>query len=157
MSNQLGDPVPARAEPTTVDLRRSFDGPCDAVFHAWTDPALLAQWWWPARFQTSYEVDLSVGGRYRFASADLPGMGVLCATGRYLEISAPEMLVYTWTWEGTDDAETLVTVEFHDVGPRCEVVLRHAGFADEGERDNHVQGWTDCLDRLDQLIQSADL
>ncbi|MDB5076136.1 MAG: Activator of Hsp90 ATPase 1 family protein [Chloroflexi bacterium] len=155
-NNHVGRAEPIQPESTTVELRRTFAGSCDTVFEAWTEPPLLAQWWWPARFQTTHEVDLHVGGRYRFASADLPGMGVLCVTGRYLELRTPEKLVYSWVWEGADSPETIVTAEFHCMGSRTEVVLRHAHFADEGERDNHVQGWNDCLDRLAELVSSGE-
>ncbi len=124
-----------------------------AVFRAWTEPDSLAQWWWPARFGTVYEVDLRVGGRYRFKTVDVPSIGVLDVGGVFLAIHAPERLVYTWRWAG-ERTETRITVDFHDHGERTEVVLAHQGFPDAEGRDNHAMGWTDCLDRLDVLIQS---
>lgn len=122
------------------------------VFRAWTDPTVLARWWWPARFETTYTVDLQVGGRYRFRTVDLPDLGVLSVGGTFLEVRAPERLVYTWSWgEEDEEGETRVTVEFHERGPRTEVIVTHEGFAAVHERDANVQGWNDCLDRLDRL------
>ena len=35
-----------------------------------------------------------------------------------------------------------------------ELALRHEGFADDATRDDHVQGWTDCLGRLPAWLAS---
>jgi uncharacterized protein YndB with AHSA1/START domain len=47
------------------------------------------------------------------------------AFGVYREIDRPHRLVYTWDWEEDDYrvGETLVTVEFKNLGEATEVVL----------------------------------
>jgi len=35
-----------------------------------------------------------------------------------------------------------------------ELTLVHEGFADDDARDDHVKGWTDCLDRLPGWLAS---
>lgn len=135
----------------TLEMTRMLDSPRETVWEAWTDPAVLARWWWPARFQTVYEVDLRVGGDFSFRTADLPDLGVLAVSGTYIEVRRPERLVYTWRWEGQAEPPTKVTVEFVERGQGTEVRITHAGFASEGERNNHLQGWNDCLDRLQSL------
>lgn len=127
---------------------RAIDAPRLAVWTAWTTPQGLARWWWPARFQTTYQVDLRVGGAYRFRTIEVPGMGVLDLTGRFESVQPPEFLAYTWRWDSSDEAESQVTVEFLDGGSRTELHIHHAGFSTAEERDNHVIGWNDCLDRL---------
>ena len=55
-----------------------------------------------------------------------------------------------------EDAETLVTVELVPSGEGgTGLALRHEGFADDATRDDHIQGWTDCLDRLPDWLASA--
>jgi len=120
-----------------LTLDRLIAAPRAEVFRAWTEPELLARWWWPARFRTTYEVDLRLGGRWRFRTADLPDLGVLAVGGVFLEVRVPERLVYTWVWEGAGEGETLVTVE----GRAC---------------DEHAQGWNDCLDRLGQTMSAGN-
>ncbi len=144
-----------RIDPTALILGRLVAAPRSNVFRAWTEPELLARWWWPARFRTTYEVDLRPGGRWRFRTADLPDLGVLTVGGAFLEVRAPERLVYTWVWEGEggDAGDTLVTVEFRDRGDQTEVLVRHERFADGSVRDGHAQGWADCLDRLVHATQ----
>jgi uncharacterized protein YndB with AHSA1/START domain len=61
--------------------------------------------------------------------------------------------VYTWRWEAKPElGETLVTVEFHEVGRSTEVVLTHELFPTATARDDHNRGWNGCLDRLEKLL-----
>lgn len=132
----------------TLEIVRLLDAPPERVWQAWTAPEALARWWWPERFRTTYEVDLRVGGAYRFRTADLSDLGVLGISGTFLEIEPPRRLVYTWRWEHDAGQQTEVTVEFLDRGGSTELRVTHRGFADEQDRENHVRGWNDCLDRL---------
>lgn len=144
-----------RIDPTTLTLSRLVTAPRTEVFRAWTEPELLARWWWPARFRTTYEVDLRPGGRWRFRTVALPDLGVLAVGGAFLEIHAPTRLVYTWVWEeGAEEDETRVTVEFRERGTQTEVLVRHERFADGSVRDGHAQGWADCLERLTETMSA---
>jgi uncharacterized protein YndB with AHSA1/START domain len=135
-----------------VTLARAVNGSREQAWEAWTRPELLARWWWPERFQTRYEVDLRSGGAYRFRTVELPDIGILSLAGTYQEVSAPERLVYTWRWENVDELPTVVTVRFEERGQGTQIHVTHEGFPSEEERDNHVVGWTDCLDRLEALL-----
>jgi uncharacterized protein YndB with AHSA1/START domain len=129
----------------TAELRlhRTLAAPPDPVWRALTDPAALAAWFWPERLAPTAEVDLAENGRYRIAN---PSAGMAVA-GRYVEVAAPRRLVCTWSWDG-EDAETLVTIELAPGEDGTRLDLVHEGFADDSARDEHVQGWSDCLDRL---------
>jgi hypothetical protein len=48
--------------------------------------------------------------------------------------------------------DTLVTVEFNPSGTSTEVVLIHARFLTEADRDEHLKGWTGCIDRLNTAL-----
>jgi uncharacterized protein YndB with AHSA1/START domain len=135
----------------TAELRlhRDLAAPPERVWRALTDPAALAAWFWPPRLEPAAEVDLEVGGRYRIAG---PGAGI-AVVGRYLELDPPNRLACTWSWDG-EDAETQVAVELAPSGDGTGLDLRHEGFADEATRDDHAQGWTDCLDRLPGWLAS---
>ncbi len=145
---------------TNVDIAltivRSVDAPREIVWSAWTGPEELAGWWWPERFHTTYQVDLREGGAYRFRTIDVAGMGVLAVTGQFETFEPPEFLVYTWRWEGSDDLESRVTVEFRDLAGRTELHIRHEGLPTAEERVNHAKGWNDCLDRLEGYSHSGE-
>jgi uncharacterized protein YndB with AHSA1/START domain len=151
VGSECGGVEPVRDAHDTLSITCVLDAPRDLVWQAWIDPELLSGWWWPPRFGTEYEIDLHIGGRYRFRSIDLPEIGVLGLFGTYLEVRAPDRLAYTWEWDGGDEPATTVTLEFVARASQTEIHIRHEGFRTEHQRENHIQGWTDCLNRLRDL------
>ena len=139
----------------TLTLTRTYAAPREAVFRAWTDPDALKQWFGPTdEFTTPIaEVDLRMGGRYRIGMQSPDQEDLHIVGGVYREIEPPEKLVFTLSWEeGIDVGETLVTVEFRDLGGSTEVVLTHERFPSEEARDKHHEGWSGCLDRLPKAL-----
>lgn len=136
-----------------VSLARTFRAPRERVFRAWTEPAFLARWWGP---KASAEVDLQVGGRFRLGMV-LPNGVNLVAFGEYKEIAAPEKLVFTWNWEGyeAEPGPTLVGLDFTEQDGVTVVTVTHTGFISAAESGNHLQGWNDCIDRLERLLADA--
>jgi uncharacterized protein YndB with AHSA1/START domain len=126
-----------------LQLRRSLPYPVEQLWQALTDPAAIARWFWPERFNTNADIELRAGGRYRIAG---PGAGI-AVSGEYRAVAVPHRLVFTWQWDGEPD-ETLVTVELAPAGTGTDLSLRHEGFPDDAIRDDHIKGWSDCLDRL---------
>jgi uncharacterized protein YndB with AHSA1/START domain len=100
-------------------------------------------------------LDLRVGGTYRFGMQP-PDGELFHLSGEFREIESPARLVYTFRWEepDPDDRETVVTMLLSDRGDSTEVVVAQSGFATEARRALHVDGWTDSLDRLQELMSS---
>ena len=136
----------------TVRLERTYDAPAEAVFDAWTNPEVLQRWWkaHPDYEAVRAEVDLRVGGGYRFAMHDPQAGEDHVVVGTYREVARPQRLVYSWTWEGTGPYaghESEVAVTFQEDAPgRTTVVIEHAGLLDDTSRRNHARGWTGVLD-----------
>ena len=108
------------------------------------------------------EVDLRVGGMYRFGMLEPGKDAPYVSYGVYREVNPPAKLVFTWAFEKMPDddsdfvpAETLVTVEFIERGVGTEVVLTYEQFPDEHMRDEHQQGWGGCLESLDRFFASG--
>ncbi len=131
-------------------LRREFPAPVSRVWEGLTSPAALAQWFWPARFGTVAEADARTGGQFRIAGT---GAGIAVA-GRYTDVEPPVRLSFTWTWDGQAE-ETAITIELAESETGTVLELTHAGFADEAARDDHITGWSDCLDRLPGWLDAA--
>jgi uncharacterized protein YndB with AHSA1/START domain len=74
--------------------------------------------------------------------------------GVYRLIDPPAKLVYTWKWEESAGAESVVTVEFLDRGTSTEVLLRHEGLESTEQRDRHEEGWKGCLDKLGSFLKT---
>jgi uncharacterized protein YndB with AHSA1/START domain len=141
----------------TLEMTRVLRAPRPIVFRALTDPDELAKWWGPHGFTTpSAEVDLRVGGRYRFAMQPPEG-DLFYLTGEFREVDPPARLVYTFRWEDPtpDDRETVVTLLLRDLGESTELVFTQGAFAAERRRALHEEGWTNGLDRLEKLMSSA--
>ena len=75
---------------------------------------------------------------------------VLPHYGEYLEIRPPEKLVFTWNSPAVQN--TRVTVELTDRGDSTELWLTHELLETEANRTSHTEGWTYCLEQLNQLV-----
>ena len=126
---------------TSLQITRVLAAPPERVWAAFTDPATLTAWFWPSRLSPKVSADVCVGGAYRIEGT---GMAV---SGVYLEVEPLRRLVFTWRWDG-DETESVVTLEFEPSDGKTVLNLRHDRHATLEERDAHLQGWNDCLDRL---------
>lgn len=131
-----------------LSLKRMFTAPREQVFRAWTDAKALESWFKPQGRKTRVvELDVRVGGGYRFEARDAQGDSI-SIWGRYLEVIRPEKLVFTWISEITDEYETLVTVAFVERGRTTEIVLTHERFVSERMLAGHEAGWNWMMDQL---------
>jgi uncharacterized protein YndB with AHSA1/START domain len=99
-----------------IAMTRVFDAPRDLVFDAWTKPELLKRWLGllPGWTFPVCEVDLKVGGKYRYVwrgpNGEEMGMG-----GVFREISPSERIVCTEKfddpWYEGDAVDTTTFVE----------------------------------------------
>lgn len=145
-------PAPTRPRSVTLQLRRTFRAPRERVFRAWTSPEELKRWHAPPPSTTPLvELDLRVGGKYRIHMR-APDGAEHHAVGVYREIDPPKKLVFTWSWEGGDMNDTLVTVEFLDRGATTELVLTHELFPNDDVSAKHEAGWSAALDKLAQVL-----
>jgi uncharacterized protein YndB with AHSA1/START domain len=144
---------PAR---TTLQVTRVVPAPRDAVYAAWTEPDLFRQWFGPPGGVTPRaEMDVRAGGTYRIEWQTARGTAHL--HGTYLDVEAPERLVYTFCWDGLPIAitDTRVTVEFRARGAATEVVLTHERQPSRDVHDFHAWGWSQSLTRLQALLQDS--
>ncbi len=134
----------------TVHLIRRFKAPRDRVFRAWTDPQRLARWWGPeGRTAPVVELDVRAGGRWR-TSMRSPEGDEVWVRGEYREVDPPNRLVFTWAWEenSVPGHETLVEIDFADLGDQTEIRLTHLGFETAEQCELHNEGWTSSLECL---------
>lgn len=97
-------------------MRRIFDAPRELVYAAYTQPEHLVNWWGPKRHRfVSCEVDLRVGGKYRFVQRGDDGEE-FAFSGEFLELVPPEKIVQTFIFEpmgGPGSIDSLTLTE-HD-------------------------------------------
>jgi uncharacterized protein YndB with AHSA1/START domain len=103
---------------TQIRIEREFDAPRALVWRAYTTPELVARWWAGRRGKvTSVEIDLRVGGRWRYVMVAGEGFEV-AFHGEYREIAPEERLVTTEVYEGAGPDAALVTTIFRADGAR---------------------------------------
>jgi uncharacterized protein YndB with AHSA1/START domain len=140
-------------------LQHRFAAPRAKVFEAWTDPDVLKRWWRAGEtWETPLaDVDPQEGGAYRLSMKTDEGE-VHTVFGEYREVTPPERLAFTWTWEeGPGPAmagseNTLVVVEFREDGDGTLVELTHSGFAGEEIKGLHEHGWQGVLANLERSV-----
>jgi uncharacterized protein YndB with AHSA1/START domain len=106
-----------------IRVTRVFDAPRALLFACHTDPALVPRWLLgpPGWTMPVCEIDLRVGGRYRYVwrgDADGEAFGF---RGEYREVVAPARVVHTEWPDGTDGgpgAEALCTLELTEADGR---------------------------------------
>jgi uncharacterized protein YndB with AHSA1/START domain len=83
-------------------ITRELDAPKHLVYRAWTTPELVERWWAGHHGQMrSVEIDLRVGGRWRYVMEANGGFEV-AFHGEYREIVPDERLVNTEVFEMPD-------------------------------------------------------
>ena len=102
LGNRHGSATITTPSDTEILITRQFDAPAALVFKALTTPDLVKRWW---GFETTVwlvcEVDLQVGGQWRFVGRDRDmEVGF---HGEYREITAPHRIVQTEIYEGAPD------------------------------------------------------
>jgi uncharacterized protein YndB with AHSA1/START domain len=135
---------------------RVFDAPRERVFAAFTDPELIPHWWGPRRMTTTVvEMDVRVGGKWRFVSRDVDGteQGF---RGVYREVSPPERLAQSFEWEGLPGHVIAESASFEDLGGQTRVTTTSLFHTTE-ERDGMLAsgmegGLTESHDRLAELL-----
>jgi uncharacterized protein YndB with AHSA1/START domain len=143
----------------TLHLERALPAPRPLVFRMHVEADLLAQWWGPQGFSApSIELDLRVGGRYRIEMQP-PNGEHFFLSGEFRDVDPVAQLTYTFRWEDPDpdDRETVVTFSLRDLGESTALTVDQGPFATEGRRALHQQGWTESLDRLEELITNREL
>lgn len=128
-------------------VQRRLPVPPEKVFEAFTDPNRLARWFAPMDDMRTvvHTLDAQPGGAWRLDM--IAGDRVMTVGGTYQEIRKPDLLVFTWRWEGTDE-ETIVRIELAPAKGGCELILTHERFLTEASKVEHGKGWEGCLNRL---------
>jgi uncharacterized protein YndB with AHSA1/START domain len=145
-------------------ITREFDAPRHLVWKAWTTPELVKRWWHAKRGEvTVVEIDLRVGGKWRYAMVADDGSEV-AFHGEYRDIVPDERLVTTEVYEGLpqgvsdEQGGTLNTATFEEVdgGTRVSLLIEATS---KISRDAIIasgmeDGLQDALDLLEEVARS---
>jgi uncharacterized protein YndB with AHSA1/START domain len=143
---------------TQILITREFDAPKHLVYKAWTTPELIKRWWSGDRGEvTSAEVDLRVGGRWRYVMTANGGFEV-AFHGEYLEIVPNDRIVLTEVFEGFPEAGAVDTLTLTEKDGRTTLAILVQHETRE-HRDAHINsgmedGMQEAMAALEHVAQS---
>lgn len=149
--------------PYELSLTRLIDAPPEKVYKAWTDPALVTQWFTPPPFATvSAELDVRPGGSSLIVMRGPDGTEISCP-GVYLEVVENERLVftdaYTKAWEPSGKPFMTGVLTFENVDGKTRYTARvlHWTAADKEahEKMGFHEGWGVATDQLEALVTQS--
>jgi uncharacterized protein YndB with AHSA1/START domain len=145
-----------------VELTRMFDAPREDVFRAWTDAAVMKEWFGPRNFTNSVcEVDAQVGGALRIVMRGPDGTEYPMR-GIFREVMAPERLVFSNVPVDAQDRALMLgvtTVIFEEVRGGTKLTMRTVaiGVHPLAARmfEGMEAGWGQTLDRLVDMVAAS--
>ncbi|MEO7100254.1 MAG: SRPBCC domain-containing protein [Luteolibacter sp.] len=174
---ELKEMAAAGATDCEFVIMRTFDAPKAAVYRAWTDPALVAQWWGPDPFTCPVcEMDVRPGGAYRIVmrtpEGDFPFKGDFPIRGEFGEISPDRIVMIHDATEHPAEWHDMVdpnrgdnpnpagkmhqTATFSETNGRTTLTIRTRFETPAIRHAMHKmgmsEGWSGSLDRLARLL-----
>ncbi len=140
-------------------IEREFAAPAHLVWRAVTEPELVRRWWHSGRGEmTACEIDLRVGGAWKYAMRAESTGDEIVFYGEFLEIVPEEKVVQTETFAPFPDepSTNTMTLTERDGVTLMRTLVKHT--TAEG-RDMHLQsgmeaGMQDAFDRLERVAIS---
>jgi uncharacterized protein YndB with AHSA1/START domain len=139
-------------------IEREFAAPASMVWRAMTEPELVRRWWHANRGEiTTCEIDLRVGGTWRYAMRPFNGEEFVFY-GEFVEIAHEQKIVQTETFEPFPDATATntMTLTERDGVTHLRTLVHHTT---PQARDMHINsgmepGMQDAFDLLEEIALS---
>lgn len=138
---------------TEMVMEREFDAPRELVFDAHLNPEAIPQWWgWRESSTNVVEMDVRVGGKWRFISRSRDGQEIVFF-GEYREITPPEKFINTFGFEGMPGEPGEEVYDFIDLGNGRTLLRVHSKLADQDQFDPGMEeGANESYDQLDEYL-----
>jgi uncharacterized protein YndB with AHSA1/START domain len=135
-----------------ITIDRTFQAPIAQVWQAWTDPAIILQWFGsdPKGKGIAASLDPKPGGSFEITFQNSDGTPFTCG-GKYLEVQQPNKLVFTWSWTNEPDTISQVTVLLSPENNHTRQHFKHKGF---GHTSSHQyqEGWQRTFEKLEKIL-----
>lgn len=134
---------------STLTVKRTIKADKETIFKALTDESIMEKWFFagPDGWSATVKSKTAIGEKYKIDMHD--ENDTYTHTGEFKEVIPNEKLVFTWNSKAVQD--TLVTITLVEKGDATEVKLIHEFMPNKEMIENHTQGWTAILKRLDAV------
>ncbi|WP_040839948.1 SRPBCC domain-containing protein [Nocardia brevicatena] len=143
----------------TVVVRR-FAGTAQQLFDLWTTPELVAQWWPSGGRMTANDIDLRIGGKWRWAVFNDEYNLEAAYSGEYRTVDSPVTLAFSEAFEALPGSgyENFITFDEHDDGTTT--VTERMSYPTQELRDGHRASGFDAgisaaFERIDALLAGS--
>lgn len=146
-----------------VQVKRSFDAPAKLVWQAYSEPDLMRRWLQgpPGWSMPICEMDVRVGGKYRWRWRNEEEGQEFGFSGELLEVALHSRIVHTQHFDAGDLNESMgsepsvVTVTFHEANGITNVTTT-IRFASKADRDAAVStGMTDGMEMNYKVLEKV--
>jgi uncharacterized protein YndB with AHSA1/START domain len=140
-----------------IHIVRVFGAPRELVWRAFTEPALVAQWWGRGHPLDIERDEVERGGHWRYVEHHSGGSDGF--EGRYREVTPPSRIARTFEWDGMPGYVSVETAEFEDLGDGRTRLFANVQFPTTEERDGMLGsgmegGMNESYAALDRLLAS---
>lgn len=143
---------------TEIVITREFDAPRALVWEAMTKPEHVRRWWGIRGSELSVcEMDVRVGGSWRYVLADSDSGREDAFSGEYHEIVPPERVVFTERYEPIPGSDHVITTTLTEQNGKTKLHA-HLKYTSVEQRDGHIMsgmegGMQETYQRLDELLE----
>ncbi|MDN5203704.1 SRPBCC domain-containing protein [Fulvivirgaceae bacterium BMA10] len=139
-----------------VYLKRTLNHPIERVFHAFTKPEYITNWFGPINTSTTHaDMEFVEGGQYRFQIKKQDN-SFFYMQGTYQSIIPPTHLSFTVSYEGLSDAmlmTSIVSINFTSKGTGTEISLVQSFESVPKDLERRTQSWEHMLERLNEMLK----
>jgi uncharacterized protein YndB with AHSA1/START domain len=140
----------------SLKLERVFEAPRALVFEACSKKEHMDRWMCPNGLTIPESGgEFRVGGKWH-SNMRSPDGEAFNMIGTYEKIVTNELIVTSHAWlddDGNPEHWSTLSLRFEDAGAgQTRLTLEHTNLRTVESRNNHVGGWTMCLDKLGALL-----
>lgn len=138
-----------------VTVTQTFSLAPEKVFDAWLDIAQISKWMFGPNIRDEkivrMKLEPKVGGKFSFVVTR--NGEEIDHVGRYLEISRPNKLVFTWGIDYESEEESIVTITIAPTAEGCKLTLNHQLHPKWQTYAGQTQkGWQYMLSKLHEIL-----
>ena len=147
-------------QPSEVEtvVQRRFNATAAELFAAWTTPDLVRRWWSHTGEMSTCDIDLRVGGQWRWAHYNAEHGMEVGYSGTYIAIDRPHVLEFTEAFEIMPGSDYTNKIAFDESGGTTLLTSRMT-YSSQEWRDGHLAagfepGLREAYARIEALLTS---
>ncbi len=141
-----------------LTINRTFSAPPEKVFAFLSKTEHLLKWWGPEGMTVpEHQLTMEKPGPWMSVMMNSEGQRYK-VSGQVTKVEPPHLVGFTWAWHDEEDrrgVESHVTIRLVPASNGgTDFELRHVDLPSDDVAENHVQGWTSSLLKLEEMAST---